>query len=517
MHFHAALLIVGITYGSCATYYISPSGNNGNSGLSPSQPWQTVSKVNSIALQPGDAALFLGGATHDNANLNIYHSGSAGNPIYFSSYGSPDPAIFNANSGSGISITNTGYLSISNLVLIGSGIATSQVAGLNLYADGTVPQSSLQSVFISNLSVSGFKQGFSLGASTCTGYAGVTLLNVTASFNRYAGIQSYGPMTACFPHTNLLIQNCTVYNNTGDPTYTENHSGDGIVIGGVDGGIIDGSVAYWNGESNGHASGGPVGIWAWNCNNITISHCVSYSNLNGFPPGSPNGADGGGFDLDGGCTNSALEYNLAFNNAGPGYLLCQFSNNVLPTANNTVRYSVSFEDNLASTDAAGGLSFYTPTSLDNMNIYGNTFYTSKQIPSIAVIASKSGGLSQISITGNAIISSGGVPMVNFPIGQGVRGGKKGNVVTFEGNAYWASNATFVYEFNGCTYASLSAWRNATGEEKTPNGQPTGMDTDPGIVWNTGFFQSCVSWQAGFPALPNSVILDGIRNFNGTCL
>ncbi len=69
-----------------ATYYVSPSGNDANNGLSPSSPWQTVARVNASHFNPGDAILFQrGGQWHE--SLDAPSSGAPGNPITFADYG----------------------------------------------------------------------------------------------------------------------------------------------------------------------------------------------------------------------------------------------------------------------------------------------------------------------------------------------------------------------------------------------------------------------------------------------
>lgn len=42
-------------------YYISPSGNDSHTGTTPQTTWQTISRVNTINLSPGDKVLFEGG------------------------------------------------------------------------------------------------------------------------------------------------------------------------------------------------------------------------------------------------------------------------------------------------------------------------------------------------------------------------------------------------------------------------------------------------------------------------
>lgn len=70
-----------------ATYYVSPSGSDSNSGTSPNQAWRTVDRVNSANLHPGDGVLFQGGATFSDDTLMPPTSGASGQPIVFGSYG----------------------------------------------------------------------------------------------------------------------------------------------------------------------------------------------------------------------------------------------------------------------------------------------------------------------------------------------------------------------------------------------------------------------------------------------
>ncbi|MHC4158402.1 MAG: right-handed parallel beta-helix repeat-containing protein, partial [Planctomycetota bacterium] len=61
MTFVLLLSISGAVRGT--DYYVSPSGNDGAAGTSPSTAWQTISKVNTVDFDPGDGVLFEGGET----------------------------------------------------------------------------------------------------------------------------------------------------------------------------------------------------------------------------------------------------------------------------------------------------------------------------------------------------------------------------------------------------------------------------------------------------------------------
>lgn len=77
--------------GNATNYYFSTTGNDSNTGLSTSQAWQTISKVNSSmgTFAAGDSILFKRGDTWSGTGRGILltKSGSAGNPIIMSAYG----------------------------------------------------------------------------------------------------------------------------------------------------------------------------------------------------------------------------------------------------------------------------------------------------------------------------------------------------------------------------------------------------------------------------------------------
>jgi len=89
--FLLALLFVPTAFAT--TYYVSNSGGDSSSGTTISTPWQTVSKVNSSAFNPGDVILFQAGGKW-REEVHASSSGSVGLPITFSSYGAGEKPIF---------------------------------------------------------------------------------------------------------------------------------------------------------------------------------------------------------------------------------------------------------------------------------------------------------------------------------------------------------------------------------------------------------------------------------------
>lgn len=80
----ASLIAVAAGAGA-ATYYISASGKDSNDGLSPRSAWQSLDRVNSAKLKPGDSVLFRRGDVWHGQLRPI--SGDATGPVTYGAYG----------------------------------------------------------------------------------------------------------------------------------------------------------------------------------------------------------------------------------------------------------------------------------------------------------------------------------------------------------------------------------------------------------------------------------------------
>ena len=78
---------------SGTAYYVSEDGSDSNSGLSPEDAWQTISKVNASSLNPGDAVLFKRGETWRGECLRLIPGvtySAFGEGVKPAIYGSPE-------------------------------------------------------------------------------------------------------------------------------------------------------------------------------------------------------------------------------------------------------------------------------------------------------------------------------------------------------------------------------------------------------------------------------------------
>ena len=441
------------------TYYLSPGGNNANSGRSRSDAWKTIGQLNKVEFNPGDKVLFEGGQTFSGTLvLDSHDLGAPDKPILISSYGS-GVATIEAGKVDGISTNNTAGLSISRLKITGSGEASNTGIGIRITNDlwGNV---TLPYLRISQVDVSGFGiYGIGIqGRKWKSGFKDCQVAYSSLHDNAEAGLYIEGIfefLSSSYAHEQVVIHHVMAYNNHGKNGPELPNTGSGIVLSDVDNGLIERCVAHHNGERSNSQQGGPVGIWAWDSNNITIQHNVSYQNKTGGKK------DGGGFDLDGGITNSVMQYNYSHDNDGSGYLFAQFPY-ARESENNIIRYNISQNDGRKNNTA--GIYFWG--EFRDSYIYNNTVYIAESATSrpsaIKVEHNHLAPSYQSQLPSNAkffnniLVCTSGLPLINQP--YDIRD------FIFRNNNYYSPDSAITFIWKNKVYRTLTEWRNATKQE-----------------------------------------------------
>jgi len=421
----------------CRHYYVSPSGSDLDPGTR-SQPWQSIEKVNATDFRPGDRVHFQAGKRFGGTiELDRNDSGTTRRKLTVISYGK-GRAIIDGGHGSGLRANACDNLIVTNLAFVGIGRKNGSTE------DGVRIVES-QGTEIDGIETSGFR-----GSGLCLdGVRDARITHVYAHDNGSAGITvGYSKLS-----TRLHIDHCVADNNPGDPSNLTNHSGNGIVVGNVSDVVIEYCEASNNGWDMPRKGNGPVGIWAWNADRVTIQFCISHDNK------SP-GDDGGGFDLDGGVTNSVLQYNLSYSNDGPGYFLCQYPG-APDFKSNVIRYNISHNDGVKNNRRSGIDVYSASPNASDCQVYNNTVYNTNG----AAVGFGGMPTPNIVFRNNVFICSG-----DAVSGETARG-------RFENNIYWPADGRAI-SLDG--HATIHEWAEATGQEKV-GGEFVGRYADPKLA------------------------------------
>lgn len=480
-----ALIALCPARGYATTYYVSPSGSDTNSGTSISTPWKTVSKVNGKSLSAGDTVCFEGGATFSGTTLTTKGTGTATSRITYTSYGT-GKAIIQTLGLNGI-VVGTPYTTVSNLTVVGDWNTTTNTGTTG--KDGVIFRTTgqgLQSARADSLDVSGYGR---FGVQLQNNTDGARITNCVVHNNRNSGICAIAGNSG-YPHKNVYIGDCISYSNSGDSSNTTGNTGSGIVLGGVDGAVVERCVAYGNGWRC-SSVGGPVGIWSWRSNNVVIQFCEAHHN-NGIS------ADGGGFDIDGGDTNCIVQYCYSHDNAGAGYGLFQYTG-APQMNNNIVRYNISERD---GTKRHGGIYIWNgldPSTFTNTYVYNNTVY----VPS--------GNRPGLLMNGNSTVNAGIWNNI-FHVANGAKSiDVSGSGIGLKGNCYWHNGGGFSAKYNGVTYTSMISFRAGTNQEML-NGLPIGLEAAP-LFYNGGGGEMAYRLQQSSPLIDAGLDLQATFGIN----
>jgi hypothetical protein len=454
-----------------ADYFVRAAGDDVHDGTTPDRAWKSIDRAGQHAFVPGDRLLFRGGQVFS-GNLVLKVSGfpTADKPVTVGSFGD-GRATIQAGVGTGIHIANVGGVIVRDLVILGKDRRSNKGSGVEII--NTLPGGRrLGFVRVENVDARSFgKDGIAVGGwpadKSLSGFRDVRITNCRASDNAYVGIHIFAVHdheAKSYAHEDVAVTGCVANDNPGDPDYLDNHSGNGILLHNIDGGLIDGCTAFGNGGLCRALPGGPVGIWTYTARKVVIQHCVSIRNRTGAL------YDGGGFDLDGGVTESVLQYNYSAENDGAGYLVYEFAGAPFRVADNVVRFNISENDGRKN-GYAGIYIGSQDRPIERLQVYHNTVFLGPARPGEQpkpLFLHKS---RDCRIHNNLFIAAAGVPLAD--IGPDQPG------LCIQGNHYWSVGGAFLICHTGAHYRSLADWRK-TGMEQL-DGKAVGSAGDPRLT------------------------------------
>ncbi|HVB43721.1 MAG TPA: right-handed parallel beta-helix repeat-containing protein [Streptosporangiaceae bacterium] len=478
------------------TFYVSPSGNDSAAGTSPDTAWRTLARASSADLKPGDRLLLRGGSRFaGQLRFGPHDAGDPGQPVQVGSYGSGRATIA-ATGGTAIVVFDTAGIDLRDLVIVGKQPARASSVGIQLFSDRPAGHR-LKHIVIAQVDVSGFGDGISIGAEhPAAGFAGVQITNSALHDNLTAGLSAYGPRfdaaAPAYAHADLRVSHVTVFRNRGDPATTTSNTGNGIVLGSVSGASVRWSTAYRNGGSNGAPHEGPIGIWAYDSTKVVIEHSLSYRNQ------TASRRDGGGFGLDQNTSESSLQYNLSYDNAGAGYQV--YAPNNAHSYGNVVRFNISSGDATQTINAAG---IIVAGPVSRATVYHNTVVMGPSAGDWSHPALWLGAVHQVTVRNNIFMMAHPGPVV-IALTAIPR-----SAALLQGNDYFTTARQWSVLWGiSRPYDSLSSWRGATGQEST-RGKASGLTVNPRLAGPvTNLSASTVTGRAnsaGFRLLPGSPV------------
>ncbi len=425
-----------------ATYYVSPTGNDNNSGLSQTLAWQTAGRVNQASFGAGDTLCFAGGKTFAGPlEIGQDDRGSPGSPMVITSFGG-GRAVIDGKDLHAIVIDRTAHITLRNVDVVGLGIQTGQQprgAGVRILGSSFVTVDSVEA--------SGFRwAGIEITSSSDT--------RITHAFvhdNGYAGIRgSRGT-------PRLYIGYCRAIHNPGDPNYTRNISGSGIELYDASDAVVEFCEAAYNGGGQSPRGNGPVGIWIAGSHDVIIQYCISHHNTN------PT-ADGGGIDIDAESYSNIVQYNYCYDNKSYGVQLWQWGGD-RPLEKNTIRYNIL--ENLKENDAHGCI-WIGHNDDARTGVRDNDFYNNLVINEGPAIGISGSDVTNLRFWNNIFVADSGAFL---------RGATENQNFSFCGNCYYSPDGRFhMYD----KYSSLEQWASESGQEKV-DGRIAGVAGDPQIT------------------------------------
>lgn len=364
----ARFLLAAVLFGGCAsagpalrgtTYFIDPAGTDDAPGTRPEAAWRTLARATRDPLKPGDRLLLKRGAAWSEG-LRLRGRGTPDHPILLGAFGDGSRPRIDGGPSHAISAAEpVSAWRIEGLELTSANDKnpTRRIRGgtSGIFLKQSEPCEALAIVDCIIRETSGPGIHLVAGGKRRAVFSDAVIERCEIS-NASCGIQfiaepDYGP--EYFPR--FRIAHVTV----------RDIGGDGIVPFCGSDGVVEHCRATRTGLGVDRRDHSPVAIWlCWNRNSV-IHSCEAWDNRDGG-----KGADGGGFDIDGGCEGCVMQYNFSHDNEGAGYLICTWDRENYPTRGNICRYNLSIDDGTKN-----GYGSVTLWQAEGSEVYGNTFVT----------------------------------------------------------------------------------------------------------------------------------------------
>ena len=228
--------------------------------------------MNATTFKAGDKILLEGGKTFKGAlRFDAGDSGTREKPVTVGSYGE-GRATVRSGSNYGLHAKDCGGFVVKDLIFAGSGKEDAKGKSGIYFFTGIIGDKP-EYIRIDNVQVSGYRREgiFISGGGSDSGFKDVRISRAEVFDNGDKGISFWGPQPkGDWVHKDIYIGQCKVYDNLGIAG-AKGHTGNGIIVSSIDGGIIEFCESYNNGElCNDPDSGGPVGIWAYDSRKVVI-------------------------------------------------------------------------------------------------------------------------------------------------------------------------------------------------------------------------------------------------------
>lgn len=457
-------------------YYISPDGNDANSGTSPAFPWRTFTNINMGSFPDQAQFLFQSGRTFADF-IDFRSRATAVSPFVFGAYGEGDrPTITSITDQYGL-YAEGGGVQVRDLIFSGPGDNDFSV-GVNI--DAGTNNGALTGVLIDNVEVSGYKAGIACGCDPAnhpgagTGYFdGLSVTSSLCHDNQVYGVWFYGHSAAfadgIFRVRNFTIDDVEAYDNPGtttaDPTY-------GTAPGFSIEAAQTGTVKNWLSARNGKRGAGGVsgvGIQTINADAITIQD----GEVDTIYMTTDTNNDGMALDFDSGTTNSIMQRNYAHDCDGHGAICFQSATPDRAHSTNVIRYNRLIDNNKAITNDGGQLAFAGGGTISGLKAYNNTMYSATT--NADVIRLSAATFSDVLISNNIVYGAAATQLLLNVVGDP-------SGVTFTGNDWFAGGgATNKFRWNSTNYTSLANIQATVTSFEKISGSNVGLTSDPLLV------------------------------------